>query len=223
MDKVVERKGYWFFVLTLLLAGCASRGPVSGSYFFYQPPTGQGNRVVKVSLLNQAVYVMEGSRPLLVAPVGVGTAAHPTPTGHFRVFRKIAEKRSGSYGFWVRGDQIVKGESPHKPSGSGWHYVGYPMPYWVEFLPGYGFHQGYVWPVPRTHGCLRLEQDAARKFFELVSVGTPVWIAQRQPEDDTLGKNLVRPQTWKEPDPPASFLISPLAFREPWRPAPSGG
>jgi lipoprotein-anchoring transpeptidase ErfK/SrfK len=176
-------------------------------------PKNPGNVAIKVSLQNRMVYVMEGSRPLLVTATAIGLPNKPTPRGRFHVTSKIADKRSGSYGFWVKGDTIVAGKSSQAPGG-GYRYIGFPMQYWVEWMPAYGFHVGSVWPIPRTHGCLRLHQNAAREFFELARVGTPVYIAQTQPEDSTLGKNPPRPHDYNDPDPPKSFLISSRAFKD---------
>ena len=176
-------------------------------------PKNPGNVVIKVSLQGRMVYVMEGSKPLLVTATAIGLPNKPTPKGRFRVTNKIANKRSGTYGFWVKGDVIVAGKSSKAP-GAGYRYVGFPMQYWVEWMPAYGFHLGSVWPVPRTHGCLRLHQNAAREFFQLARIGTPVYIAERQPEDATLGKNPPRPQDYNDPDPPKSILISSRAFTD---------
>ena len=201
-----------FCLAASLLAGCAST-PLRPKYdpVGYRPKNPR-NVVIKVSLRNRMVYVMEGSRPLLVTATAIGTPQKPTPKGTFRVYKKIENKRSGSYGFWVRGDTIVPGTSSRAP-GSGYRYVGFPMQYWVEFAPAYGFHVGSVWPVPRTHGCLRLHQNAAREFFELARIGTPVSIAEVQAEDATLGKNPARPQDYADPDPPSAFLISSAVFK----------
>ena len=81
-------------------------------------------------------------------------------------------------------------------------------------MPAYGFHLGSVWPVPRTHGCLRLHQNAAREFFQLARIGTPVYIAERHSEDTTLGQNAPRPKDYNDPDPPKSILISARAFAD---------
>jgi len=88
------------------------------------------------------------------------------------------------------------------------------MQYWVGFSPGYGIHVGSVWPIPRTHGCLRVHENAGRELFEIVRIGTPVHIAQTQPEDATLGKNPPRPQDYNDPDPPKPFSISPSVFKK---------
>ena len=112
----------------------------------------------------------------------------------------------------MRGDQIVAADVEARPQGGGWRYVGYPMPYWVGFSPGYGFHEGFVWPIPRTHGCLRLHKNDAGDFYSLVKIGTPINIANTQPEDATLGAKFVRPDDYKDPDPPKSLMISSKIF-----------
>lgn len=199
-----------------LLAGCATGGGhLAGSNpnpVAHRPHNPNDVRV-DVSLSKQQVYVMEGDRVLLAAATNIGIPGKSTPTGHFRVFNKLAEKRSGSYGFWVRGNEVVPGESGRSTLPGG-HYVGYPMPWWVEFSPAYGFHEGYVWPVPRTHGCLRLHHNVAPKFYELVKMGTPVNIAYTQPEDQSVG-TLPRPHDYNDPDPAGSYMISNGPFQKP--------
>ena len=193
-------------------SGCAGRTPLRSHYdAVAYKPTNPNNVRIKVSLQNRAVYVMEGDRPLLVTATAIGTPSHPTPTGNFRIFNKIAKKRSGSYGYSVSGDSI-------RPCTSGQatgRYVGFPMAWWCEFSPAYGFHEGSVWPTPRTHGCLRLHKNVAPKFYELARMGTPVNIAYSQPEDATIGRNLKRPTDYADPDPPASYMISDRVFTTP--------
>ncbi len=196
-----------------LLTGCAlTTTSISGPYrvVAYKPRSPDAVRV-KVSLQNRMVYVMEGNRPLLVTPCTIGKTGDTTPTGSFHVTDKIRRKRSATYGFWVRGNDVRPGTSDHAP-GSGYHYVGYPMGYWTEFKPAYGFHQGPVWPIAHSHGCLRLDPQAAPKFFELTRIGTPINIAQSQPEDQTIGKDVVRPRGYLEPDPPGAFMVSDAVF-----------
>ena len=191
-----------------VLAGCAQFQirPV-----YDQPaykPKDPSKVVVKVSLDKQMIYVMEGNRPLLVTACCVGIPAHPTPSGTFTVNRKERNKRSGAYGFAVVRDAIIPCEAGNAKG----RYVGYPMPYWVEFAPGYGFHQGWVWPTPKSHGCIRLHANDAGDFWELTRVGTPVKICRTQPEDATLGAKTPHPQDYRDDDPPNSVMISPSYF-----------
>ena len=110
----------------------------------------------------------------------------------------------------MQGNRIV----PSTGGGPG-RYVGYPMGYWCEFAPAYGFHQGFVHPYPRTHGCIRLHGEAAPKFYTLVKIGTPVNIANSQPEDATLGPTVQRVDDSKTPDPSPSLMITSAAFEKP--------
>jgi len=194
----------------LYLGGCVAPRPETPVYNVtaLRPQNPEAVRV-KVSLSKQAVYVMEGDRLLMAVATCIGLPEKPTPRGQFRITGKIAEKRSNSYGFFVNGNGIEPGEAARPLAG---RFVGYPMPYWCEFSPGYGFHAGYVHPAPRTHGCLRLHQTVAPKFFALVKEGTPVSIAQEQPEDAVFGAKVAHPTDYKDPDPPAALMISQKYF-----------
>ncbi|QSR88867.1 L,D-transpeptidase [Methylacidiphilum caldifontis] len=165
---------------------------------------------VKVSLNNQALYVLEGNKVILASHVCTGKR-DSTPTGYFKVLDKQMHKRSSSYGFWVKEGKYIPSDVSGCP-GPGWRYVGYPMPYAVEFSPGYYIHQGYVWPVPRSHGCIRLEWKEAERFYKLVDRGTPISIKKTQPEDKKAGKRLKQPKSYKKPDPSPSLLVSERAF-----------
>ncbi|MEY5016125.1 MAG: hypothetical protein RIS92_2483 [Verrucomicrobiota bacterium] len=193
-------------VLVLVTASCVVQKPYHVSA--HRPKNPDAVKV-KVSLSNQAVYVVEGERVLLAAATCVGTPSHPTPKGDFRIFNKIARKRSGSYGYYVK-DGTIEPAQAGKGTGK---YVGYPMAWWCEFHPAYGFHHGWVWPEPRTHGCLRLHETVAPKFYHLVKEGTPVNVAETQSLDQTAGKNLPRPQDYRNDDPAPEIMISDKAFK----------
>lgn len=197
----------------LFLTSCGMPSVSSGNYRVaaHRPHDPSAVRV-KVSLAKQNVYVMEGDRCLMAVATTVGIPAKPTPKGNFTIYSKQEHKRSGSYGFRVQGDRIIPAEAGANISGN---YVGYPMGYWCEFSPAYGFHQGYVHLHPRSHGCLRLKGEAAPKFFALVKIGTPVNIAETQPEDATLGPKIQRVDDSKTPDPPNRVSISEPAFQKP--------
>jgi hypothetical protein len=174
----------------LFLGGCAT--PVRKPYKVtaYAPRNPEAVRV-KVSLSTQHVYVLENDR-LLMAVQGCVGASQATPTGSFRIQNKIKNKRRVS-----------------EPD------AGYPMAYWCEFKPAYGFHEGFVHPVPRTHGCIRLHREAAARLFALVRVGTPVDIAQNQPEDQKYAGRVLKLDESRDPDPPRSLLLSEAWFKDP--------
>jgi hypothetical protein len=175
-------------------------------------PNDPSKVVVKVSLSKENVYVMEGDRCLMAVACSVGIPAKPTPRGSFTIYRKEEDKRSGSYGFRVQGDRVVPAEADANVSG---RYVGYPMGFWCEFAPAYGFHQGFVHPNPRTHGCIRLKGEAAPKFYALVRIGTPVRIAETQPEDASIGPKVQRVDDSRAPDPDPHISVTSAAFQKP--------
>jgi len=213
----------WNFIINLLGSGIAclilsscgtssslsSRG-LSGYQSYDLPaslPNDRSKVRVKVSTNNQMVYVMEGSRALLVMPVSVGTSSTPTPKGHFRIFKKDHKHRANSHGFAYRDNQVRRTYLRTKPSG--WSFKGTPMPYWCEFKANYGFHTGWMKNSPCTHGCIRMHENLSPKFFQLVKNGTPVYISYTQPEDATIGRNIPRPpDAGPLPNYPTSMMLS---------------
>ena len=175
-----------------LLGGCAF-APSLGAYkVTAYKPHNPANVKVKVSTSTQNIYVMEGDRLLMAVQGNVGKADSPTPAGNFHITDKNKTKRRVS-----------------EPD------AGYPMAYWCEFLPAYGLHEGFVWSIPRTHGCIRLHKEAAARLFALVKVGTPVNISTTQPEDATVGKSVRRLDQRNDPNPPTPLLMSPRYFQDP--------
>jgi hypothetical protein len=192
------------------LAGCAT-SPVhsSSSYHITAYKPHDPNAVkVKVSTGTETVYVMEGDRCLMAAQCCVGKPGTASPPGNHTIIAKIKNKRSGSFGFTASGApaDIHRGDNVA---------VGYPMQYWCEFSPSYGFHAGYLWTEPHTHGCIRLHKEAAARLFALVRIGTPVSIADSQPEDASFGKSIHRIDQRSDPDPKTELLMSDRAFSDP--------
>jgi hypothetical protein len=180
--------------LVSLLAGCGTtRVPVGGPYHVtaYRPHD-PSKVTVKLSTSTQNLFVMEGDRLLMAVQANVGRPGALTPHGHFTIYSKQKERRRES--------------EPDR---------GYPMAYWCEFAPAYGFHEGFVWPVPHTHGCVRLHREAAARLFALVRIGTPVEIASSFPEDEKYGHLVLRLDQSRDPDPPRSVLLSPSWFKDP--------
>ena len=189
------------------LSGCATGNFGQPYHVTAYKPHNPNAVTVKVSTSTQHIYVMEGDRCLMAVQGCVGDHG-TTPLGHHSIISKIKDKRSGSFGFTRSGDpaDAHKGQSVD---------VGYPMAFWCEFAPAYGFHEGFVWSEPRTHGCIRLHKEAAARLFALVKIGTPVDIATSQPEDATVGKTVQRLDQRNDPDPPSSRLMSSSWFQDP--------
>src|SRR2546430_691652 len=141
----------------LFLTSCGTMTSVStGNYrVIAHRPHDPSKVEVKLSLATQNLYVIEpdkeGDRLLMAVQGNVGKPGAATPTGNFTIYNKEKHRRRQS--------------EPDR---------GYPMAYWCEFAPAYGFHEGFVHPAPHTHGCVRLHREAAARLFALVSIGTKV-------------------------------------------------
>src|ERR1700719_433328 len=172
-----------------MLTGCQTGGGLTSRGRAYHvvayKPHDPSSVRVKLSTGTQTVYVMEGERLLMAAQANVGRAGASTPTGHFTIINKDKTKRRVS-----------------EPD------AGYPMAYWCEFAPAYGFHEGFVWSSPRTHGCVRLHREAAARLYRPVRSGTPVDIASSVPEDEKYAREVTRIDQSKDPNPPRSELMS---------------
>src|SRR5436309_16122009 len=147
----------------LIFTSCETSRVASGGPYHVTAykPNDPSKVVVKVSLSKQNIYVMESDRCLMAVACSVGIPSKPTPRGNFTIYRKEEDKRSGSYGFRVQGNQVVPAEAGSNIPG---RYVGYPMGIWCELSPVYEFHQGFVHQVPRTQGGFRLMVEVAAKF-----------------------------------------------------------
>ena len=179
--------------VAVLFSGCATGGGSGGSYrVTAYKPNNPNNVKVKLSLSTQNVYVMEGDRLLMAAKTNVGKPGTATPSGSFRIFNKDKTRRRQS-----------------EPD------AGYPMAYWCEFAPAYGFHEGFVHPYPHTHGCVRMHKEAAARLFALVHIGTPVEIAHSLPEDAKYASGVRKLDQSRDPDPPRSFMLSSAWFKDP--------
>ena len=78
--------------------------------------------------------------------ISSGREGYRTPVGRFQVIRKDEDHRSSLYGDYVDDlGHVVKANvdsrRDRKPPHS--QFVGALMPYFIEFSPGYGLHQGY--------------------------------------------------------------------------------
>ncbi|HEV2843194.1 MAG TPA: L,D-transpeptidase [Chthoniobacterales bacterium] len=179
--------------LFLTSCGTMTTASSSGSYrVIAHKPQDPSKVEVKLSLSTQNLYVVEGDRLLMAVQGNVGKPGAATPTGNFTIYSKEKKRRRQS--------------EPDR---------GYPMAYWCEFKPAYGFHEGFVHPAPHTHGCVRLHREAAARLFALTRIGTPVTIQHSLPEDKKWGSQVRRLDQSKDPDPPRSVMMSDSWFQDP--------
>ncbi len=160
----------------IALSGCDTMSDLLTSHL---PEGHSGRPSIVVNLHEQEAYLYRAGYRTASSRISSGREGYDTPIGRFRVIRKDEDHRSSLYGDYVgvSGEIAranVDSRRDRKPPHS--HFVGAPMPYFLEFSPGYGLHQGYLPGEPASHGCIRMPYWKARQFYDAARVGTPVVI-----------------------------------------------
>jgi lipoprotein-anchoring transpeptidase ErfK/SrfK len=158
----------------LVLSAC---GTVSDLVTTHIPSRTSGPPSVVVKLREQQAYLYRGGEIAASSRISSGREGYRTPVGRFRVRRKDEDHRSSLYGDYVsQSGEVVKANvdvRKHRlPRGA--RFVGASMPFFVEFLPAYGLHAGFLPGEPASHGCIRMPYWKARQFYRAVELGTPV-------------------------------------------------
>jgi lipoprotein-anchoring transpeptidase ErfK/SrfK len=159
-----------------VLSGCSTVTEMVTSNL---PEKHSGRPSIVVSLREQEAYLYRGKNRTASSRISSGREGYRTPVGRFQVTRKDEDHRSSVYGDYVDASgRIVKANvdirRDRKPPRS--HFVGAPMPYFLEFSPGYGLHQGYLPGEPASHGCIRMPYWKARQYYQTAYIGTVVVI-----------------------------------------------
>ena len=106
---------------------------------------------IEISLAMQRVALVRDGVPVYHSRCSTGRAGYSTKRGEFVVTNKERNHRSTIY-----------------------HVE---MPYFMRLsCLDFGMHAGYVPNYPASHGCIRLPEDTARKFFSEIPVGTVVTV-----------------------------------------------
>jgi lipoprotein-anchoring transpeptidase ErfK/SrfK len=164
-------------VLALALSSCGTYNTVSDLVTSHVPERHTGRASIVVDLGEQQAYLYRGKYRTAASRISSGREGHRTPIGRFSVIRKDIDHRSSLYGNYVDdAGRVVKANVDSRKDGKPLHshFVGAPMPFFVEFSPGYGLHQGYLPGVPASHGCIRMPYWKARQFYEAARIGTAV-------------------------------------------------
>ena len=138
-----------------------------------------GSPSIVISVGSQLATFYKGGVEVGRSQISTGREGYSTPTGSFSVIEKSPEHLSTLYGDYVdkSGEVVVSNvsvQTDKRPPGT--HFEGAPMPYFLRVTGPVGMHAGYLPGFPASHGCIRLPQAAAYRFFENAKVGTPVRI-----------------------------------------------
>jgi lipoprotein-anchoring transpeptidase ErfK/SrfK len=161
------RKNLLFLAAACCFIGCETARPHGGK------------TAILINLREQRAVLMQGSERVAETSISTGREGHATPVGNFHVIRKEIDHRSSLYGAYVdaEGRVVMTNVDVRKnarPPNT--HYLGAAMPYFVEFSPGFGLHEGHRPGYPASHGCVRLSSWRAKQFYNATKIGTAVTI-----------------------------------------------
>jgi lipoprotein-anchoring transpeptidase ErfK/SrfK len=156
-----------------------------GAARYRDPPVNVDGRYVVIALDEHRLYLMEDERVIWSAVVGTGTGTRlegagqkwdfSTPRGMFRI--QLKEKnpvwRVPDWAFIERGVPIPPLDSPDRLEEG---MLGTTALYLEEDIAVHGTNKPELLGQSVSHGCIRMTNEAARRLYHEVEVGTPVII-----------------------------------------------
>jgi lipoprotein-anchoring transpeptidase ErfK/SrfK len=128
---------------------------------------GEDERWIAVNLTTQRAMAFVGAQPVRVALVTTGMPGWETPTGDFRIYRRVENETMDSLGLGIPTD-----------SPDGW-YVDNVL-YTQYIFSGITLHYNYWRPqsyfgnIPSSHGCVGLGLSDAKFLWDFADIGTRV-------------------------------------------------
>lgn len=138
----------------------------------------QGPPSIIIKRSEQRAYFYKGAELVGMSPISTGKSTHTTPAGQFKVTQKNEDHQSSLYGVIrdIATGQIVNDDADTRKhrAGPGQVFENAPMPYFMRFNGGIGMHVGHLPGYAASHGCVRMPEAMAKKFFANALLGTPV-------------------------------------------------
>jgi len=134
---------------------------------------------VHVNLGEQNLVVYRGLRPIFATLISSGMQGHETPTGFFRIQRKLKTATMASLGPDAGEDRYRIEDVP-----------------WTQYFDGNIALHGAFWHgrfgLERSHGCINLSPQDARTVFELTDPQLPNgWHAMEALPDEAPGSRVI--------------------------------
>ena len=120
------------------------------------------NTRLVVDIARLTATLLDGGKAVFRAPVAVGQARWPTPTGTFYVREKLTNFSNPFYGPVAFGTSARSAVLTDWPSGG--------------FVGIHGTNEPNLIPGRVSHGCVRMRNADILRLSRLMPVGTPVMI-----------------------------------------------
>jgi lipoprotein-anchoring transpeptidase ErfK/SrfK len=156
-----------------------------GAGRYRDPPVNATQRYIVISLEEHRLYVMEQDRVIWSSLVGTGRGTRledagqrwdfTTPRGMFRVQHKEKDPvwNVPDWQFVLRNEPIPPPDSPLRREEG---MLGTSAIYLGEGIAIHGTDKPELLGQPVSAGCIRMTNEAARRLYHEVEIGTPVLI-----------------------------------------------
>lgn len=137
-----------------------------------------GEAIIRINRTQQKAFFYKGGQLVGVSRISTGKEGNNTPPGKYKVTEKDRDHYSSLYGVFkdkATGQTVndnVDIRVDKVPPGC--EYFPAPMKNFLRFNGGIGMHTGYLPGYAASHGCIRMPDFIASKFFDNAKVGTPV-------------------------------------------------
>ena len=156
-----------------------------GAARYRDAPVGEDRRYIVISLEEHRLHLMEGEQVIWSTVVGTGTGTRlegagqkwdfSTPRGMFRVQRKEKDPK-WFVPDWAYIERGVPIPSPNDPVRWEEGMLGTTALFLGEGIAVHGTNKPELLGQAVSHGCIRMTNEAARRLYHEVEVGTPVLI-----------------------------------------------
>ncbi|MCH9686787.1 MAG: L,D-transpeptidase [Deltaproteobacteria bacterium] len=120
-----------------------------------------GERWIDIDLQEQVLVAYEGDTPIYATMISSGRGSHRTPTGVYRISRKVAERTMNSMADSSTSYSVDK------------------VPWTAYFATGYALHAAFWhngFGRRRSHGCVNLAPHDARALYQwMTPAAAPGW------------------------------------------------
>jgi len=138
----------------------------------------EGSPLIRINLAQQKAFFYKGDTLVGVSRISTGKEGDDTPPGRYKVTERDQDHRSNLYGIFrdkTTGQTVDDdADMTKEKTPPGCEFVGAPMWNFLRFNGGIGMHTGYLPGYNASHGCVRMPDEMARKFFDNAPLGTPV-------------------------------------------------
>lgn len=137
-----------------------------------------GTPLIKINRAQQKAFFYKSGKLVGVSRISTGKEGNNTPAGNYKVTQKNKDHFSSAYGVFkdkATGQMVndnVDIRVDKVPPGC--VYYPAPMKNFLRFNGAIGMHTGYLPGYAASHGCIRMPDAIAEKFFENANLGTPV-------------------------------------------------